>query len=386
MPSDPWSKWTMSGISLGLCNELQQRNLLYGAIHPGALSTRHLRRPAIFYSQERLLQKLLSRYFPRQNDFEDEKKGIVGRVLKNCPDQTPVIYSFLTPEYDHSLPIKRYRFMDLSLLDAVKYDAYGHGGFSDEMLATAYEQQKRTMEEADGVITLSSYAADSLTRDFDYPREKITAIGAGPSVETTPNRVNDLDRYTDCRILFVGRDWERKNGKLLVEAFKIVKQVLSHAKLVIIGPDELPAECNGVAGIEWLGLLSKDKPEEKRQLQNQFANCSAFCMPSIAETWGLVYVEAAQAGLPIAGFQEWALPDIVANNKTGVLVQEKTSAALAEALLTILRNPEVALKMGNAAQQHIDNTLSWKHVADRLLFAVAPDLLSEPPVFLQTSD
>jgi glycosyltransferase involved in cell wall biosynthesis len=89
----------------------------------------------------------------------------------------------------------------------------------------------------------------------------------------------------------------------------------------------------------------------------------------------LVYVEAADSGLPVIGTDEWAMPDIVINGKTGVLTKERSPEALAEAMYLVLKNPDEAKKMGEAAMNHVEQVLDWPNVADRIIAAISPECL-----------
>ena len=98
-----------------------------------------------------------------------------------------------------------------------------------------------------------------------------------------------------------------------------------------------------------------------------------FCMVPECETWGIVYSEAANAGLPIVGVANWALPDIVRDGETGRLVPEKKADLLAGAIVELLQDPDRMERMGRAAHRHCEEVLNWPHVIARLGHAVWPD-------------
>ena len=140
----------------------------------------------------------------------------------------------------------------------------------------------------------------------------------------------------------MGRSWEKKGGPILLEAFKKLQDSnnTKHAKLSIVGPTIQPPDTVGVPGVEFLGRVSD------KDVASAFKNASMFCMAPDCETWGIVYVEAANAGLPIVGFNNWALPDIVRNGETGLLISERNSEALAIGLAKLISDPEKMLEMG----------------------------------------
>jgi len=364
-PDDPWDWWTNSGFSRMLCQHLRARGLLWGALSRHATSRAGLHGPIPLARLWRSVARRLGKG-PRRLFWDDESEGVIGQVLRELPPDTPVIYQYIFPKIDRSLPIKRYLFQDITVRDAVRTAAYGHGQMSPEQVEQKVAAQKRAIEEADGVLTFSTYAAESICNDYGYPPERVAAIGCGPV--RAPSRATEpsLARYSASRILFAGRDWQRKGGPILLEAYRIVRSRMPASTLTIIGPSTPPAD---EPGVRFLGLVSN------RRLRQEFAEASLFCMPSVCETWGIVYIDAAQAGLPVAGFRQWALPDIVADGNTGRLTDDATPEGLARVLLELLSDPQRMLQMGRAARQRVRCVLDWRHVIDRLLAPIMPEQL-----------
>ena len=379
--TDPWSVWSMSGITRLMCAELQRRGLLEGAIGVNGGCGRALRHPPP--SWKRLLHKLDARRRrgrARQR-WEHESEGRIGAALRRCPSGTAVVYCFVTPECDDELDVQRFRLLDLSLFDAVRHGAFGYAGLRDDQVAKRAEGQRAALATAEGVVTASTYAADSISRDFGYPREKITPIGFGPAVEVAPLGAWSDERYCSQRILFVGRDWERKNGPLLLDAFRDVRRSFPRATLVVGGPPSLPTD---EPGVEFHPPIDKGTRAGRRKLAALYASSSLFCMPSECEPWGLVYVEAQQHEAPVVGFHRWALPDIVEDGVTGLLTRDYTANGLAEILRTALSDPHRLAIMGRAATERVRRVLDWPHVVDRLLYRVLPDALEgREPVWMQ---
>lgn len=373
MNGPPWSTWTMSGVSRGVCGALLQRGVLYGAISHRCPSKRNFRKPSIFYKWAEKFQQLKDRLVKREpKPWVSESSGGLAALLGKAPESTAVVYTYVNPDFEPAMNLRRFRWIGISLLDAARHQAYGHENLDEKSLQEKFQKQYQTIHQSEGIFTHSSYGADSIARDFDYPREKIFPIGAGASLQFKYGKENSVERYRRANILFIGRDWERKGGPLAYSAFLLLREKIPHATLTIVGPTEQPVFGNGII---FEGFLRKHKYFERRKLKKLYRNASLFCTPSVCETWGLVYVEAAASGLPVAGTDEWAMPDIVLNGKTGVLVKERSAEKLAEAMYQILKSPQEAKKMGDAAMEYVDQVLDWPNVADRMMAAVSPDLL-----------
>lgn len=371
--SDPWSPWCLSGISRLICMELLRRGLLFGAIGLDAKSTAFLKGTPRWAGY---LRSVGSKIGLMRNDVkcDSEKHGVLSKVLGKCPDGTVVIYALPTPEVDSSLPIRRYRWMDLSPVDASELGVFGHAGKTKEQIQSKLETQRRFLSACDGVVSLSTTAADHIARDLDYPRSLITPIGAGEALGFSPKPSFDIERYSRGRVLFIGRDWHRKRGPMLVEAMQIVRRILPDAMVTVLGPPEPP---KNVQGIDYMRPLDKTNPQDRIKIEELYNSSSVFCMPSLCEPWGLVYVEAQMAGLPIAGFRNWAMPDIVSDGETGMLTDDESPQGLGKILLDLLSQPARLQSMGCAAVKRVQDILSWDKVVDRLLYRVAPEALGD---------
>ena len=381
MNGPPWSEWTMSGVSKGVCEALLAKGVLYGAVSHHCKSQRHFDQPAGFYKLEEYLQQVKDYFFsPSAEQWQSESSPALSAIIDAAPSSTALIYTYVNPEYSADKQLRRFRWIGISILDAVKHQSYGYRELDKNELKHRYQQQYETIHRSQAIFTHSSYGADSIARDFSYPREKIFPIGAGASIQFPEMKDTSIERYARANILFIGRDWERKGGPLVHQAFLLLKKKIPHATLTIVGPTVQPVFGDGII---FKGFLRKNKFFERRKIKKLYLEASLFCTPSVCETWGLVYVEAAASGLPIVGTDEWAMPDIVVSGKTGLLIHERTPDALSNAMYQVLSDPHSAKTMGEAAITHVDSVLDWPHVADRIIAVACPEALKgRTPVWL----
>ena len=93
-------------------------------------------------------------------------------------------------------------------------------------------------------------------------------------------------------------------------------------------------------------------------------------MPSLAEPYGLALVEAMGHGLPCVGTTVGAMPEIVLEGETGLLVPPGAVEPLAAALVDLLGNPSRARSMGRSARVRVEQELSWDAVVERMMPAL----------------
>jgi glycogen synthase len=205
----------------------------------------------------------------------------------------------------------------------------------------------------------SVWARESLRVDYGLPAERIATVGFG-----TNHRVPQTTRdWSTPRFLFVGIDWERKGGPQLLRAFARLREVHPDATLDVVGGHP-PIEQPGVRGH---GVLSQSRAGERDRVLELFARATCLAVPSSIEPFGIVYVEAGNAGIPsIAGAQGGAR-DAVGDGGV-VLVEPNDEDGLLAAMLH-LADPEHARATGAAAREH-SALYTWPKVAERLLRAL----------------
>jgi glycosyltransferase involved in cell wall biosynthesis len=209
------------------------------------------------------------------------------------------------------------------------------------------------------------WTADSLAGDYDVGRERIAVVGFGANHRA----IEALRDWHAPRFLFVGIDWERKGGPLLLRAFERLRSTIPTARLDVIGGHP-PLQQEGVT---FHGVLSQKVEREREVVLELFSRATCFAMPSQVEPFGIVHVEAAAAGIPSIGSSIGGPRDVIGPDG-GVVVAPDDEDALLAAMLR-LADPETARRMGDAARER-SALYTWPKVAERLLRALglgAPD-------------
>src|SRR5262249_16780525 len=104
--------------------------------------------------------------------------------------------------------------------------------------------------EARHIFTMSKPAATSLRTFYGVPDERITVVGGGVNFDSLPQRLLPANGHGPV-ILFVGREYLRKGGDVLLAAFKLVRERIPEARLRIMGT----SEPSGEPGVEVCGLV-----------------------------------------------------------------------------------------------------------------------------------
>ena len=206
---------------------------------------------------------------------------------------------------------------------------------------------KRYINKADAISSNSSYTA-SLIKNFRADVEVIPDANFFPNA--TPKFSEPLNN-TPKKILFVGRIVERKGVEYLVRAMpKILSRI--DAELIVVGSGAILDELKSLAKkigvgekVHFTGLVSAEEKER------YYKTCDVFVLPACfdrhgdTEGLGVVLLEALAYGKPVIASNVGGIPDIVKDEKTGLLVPEKDPDALADAIVRILTDKELYIKL-----------------------------------------
>lgn len=219
-------------------------------------------------------------------------------------------------------------------------------------------RQRASYEGARACLTLSQWAADSIVSEYGVDPAKVRAVGAGRNLDPQPAP----REWSPPRFLFVGFDWGRKNGDAVLRAFRRLREEVPEAQLSLVGHHPPLSQ----AGVSGHGPLALGDPEQRRRLEREFETATCFVMPSKIEPYGIVYREAAAAGIPSIGTTAGGAPDAVGAN--GVCVDPGDDDALFREMRKY-SDPRVAQAAGAAAAENRDET-TWRVVAERSLEAL----------------
>src|SRR5262249_34051232 len=113
--------------------------------------------------------------------------------------------------------------------------------------------------------------------------------------------------------------------------------------------------------VEWMGDVSLGA------LASEYSRADIFCLPSVQEGFGIVFLEAMAAGKAIVAARAAAIPEVV---RHGILVEPEDDEALAKGILDLYRNPDLRESLGAAGARYVEK-FDMCEVASRFLAEVA---------------
>ena len=212
----------------------------------------------------------------------------------------------------------------------------------------AFADEVTAVTGTDTVVVHNGLDVDRFVQSLDRTRDPLAPIG-------------------DRRFVLSVATFERKKGlDVLVRAFADVKRACPGLALVLAGrPAEATAELRSLTsalGLDDDVFLFESVPHA--EVSHFFDRAAVFCLPSRAESFGIVLLEAGAFRLPVVATDVGGIPEILEDGQTGLLVPPDDPSALADALLRVLTNDDFARSAGRRLHDRVLTDFSWRRAYD----------------------
>ena len=264
-----------------------------------------------------------------------------------------------------------------------------------EQLGSGYAMsswmEQTAILDADAVIAVSQGTKADILRAYPaIDPDRIRVIYNGIDLDEyqktsansalTENGVDPAQPY----VLFVGRITRQKGVTHLVDA-------IPH-----LPPDTQVVLCAGAPDTPEIAAEMREKVERARAVNPRviwiekmlprpaaiqlYSNCAVFCCPSVYEPFGIINLEAMACRAPVVASATGGILEVVVDGVTGYLVPfdqdpvtsfplhpEKFSRDLAGKISTLLADPELGRRFGDAGRKRVEETFSWRAIASRTI-------------------
>ncbi len=227
------------------------------------------------------------------------------------------------------------------------------------------------------VLTTSDYCRQRIGHHYGVPATRVRLVPEGIDLARWRRLLDAPGGPTPGAqtILCVARQYPRKHIADLLHAFAALRCNFPDAHLVIIGDGPEHLRLRALATELELGtavLLLGALPDDDAVVA-WYRRATIFCLPSVQEGFGIVFLEAMAAGLPIVATTAAAVPEVVPHGQAGTLVPPGDVPALSAALAELLARPALRTAYGAFGREYVCQ-YDWNRVADQFLSAVADQL------------
>ena len=211
-------------------------------------------------------------------------------------------------------------------------------------------------DQADAVFCQSDHELEHLAL-LGVARHRLVRAWLAPVAEPTGNGRRFRKRHglgERPLVLFIARKCRSKGFHVLREAMPAVLAAVPDACLIAIGPDgEPPYPPMPDSAYLDLGVASESEKADA------LAACDVFCMPSAAESFGIVYVEAWNAKKAVIGGPAPAVLELIDDGITGRTVQLQDAVAIAVIINDLLTNYYTRDALGQAGWEQTRSKYNW---------------------------
>jgi glycosyltransferase involved in cell wall biosynthesis len=215
---------------------------------------------------------------------------------------------------------------------------------------------RSTFRRAALCVGWSNWARRSFVSDYGVPEER-TALVA-PGVDLSRWQMPERPSETALpRLLFVGGDFDRKGGFLLLDAYR--SELRGRCELDLVTRDPIPEE----PGVRvHRGLTAGSAP-----LLELYRNASVFVLPTRGDCFSIASMEAMAMGLPVVVSAVGGISDIVEHERSGLLTEPGDARALTLALHALLGDAARRRAMGARGRKLVEERFDSEKTASSLL-------------------
>ena len=253
------------------------------------------------------------------------------------------------------------------------FEDYGTGkrvSYSIQQQAIAQEQVQ--YQQAERVIGMSRWAADSVVQDYGISPQKVHIIGAGANLDETrlSSSLTDVpadfhragDRFSPLRLGFIGKDWKRKGLHYILEVADCLHQRQIPVEVVVIGAtaDQLPPHPR----LRSLGFISK-----AIQMDQFVAAVRSFhfgCLFSSVEALGISNLECLRLGVPVLGRNIGGIPETIPGGLGHLFEVNDPPEKIANILAEYVMQPETYWALRQQVQAR-SQEVTWATTVQRFI-------------------
>lgn len=359
-------KWTWSGTTANIVSALEAAGV---SVTDHAISVGKPRRLA--YEAAGRLLGLGSRQLERVGPWRQYLRRAASAAVSATAAQTVLHFGSSHLPLITSRPGQRHYLVtdyNLHLLLTKGVLAQQAGGrYKRKVLAT----ERQIAAQIDGIFTISDFVREDWLEEYGLPEAKVTTIGTGLGQPVMlDGQVKD---YAAGHLLYIGRhSFDIKGGELLLPAFEHALRQRPDLKLVIIGDAADPKLARHLPAVRANPAIEFHQSGTPHFV-DLVRGAALYVAPAPAEPWGLVYLETMMCETPVLALDRNAMRQLTDGGRLGFLVREASPAAVGDAIVAAMRNPERLRRMGEEGRAFVEANFTWHNVARTMIDRIAAD-------------
>ncbi len=247
-------------------------------------------------------------------------------------------------------------------LDAVFHtffdNTFAWNKFRQSDLERIFKAEAHFLEQASAVFFESAWGLDKARQAYDLQHKHYHVAGRGGGLELPHS-----DQWKGgLNVLTIAKNFAQKGGDIVLEAFRILKPRYPQLCWHVIGgpPEGIKAP---LPGMVCHGMLNTGNPGDLARYRDLLSQAFLLLHPTREDTSPLVITEAASFGCPAIAVKQFAIPELVVEGGTGILLDSPVQAIeLAEAVAGLIESRDVYRAMRHQAFAHAKKSSDWNSI------------------------
>ena len=210
---------------------------------------------------------------------------------------------------------------------------------------------------ANKIIVFSKYSKRNINLKYGIKNNNIKVVYYGVDPRFFDTKIDNSQKNN---LLFCGRLVEQKGLDILLKTLSNLRRHYKDLTLNVIGDGQYKKSYIQLAqklGVE--DIVNFHGYVHLPNLVEYYKRANIFVLPSRSESFGIVLAEAMACGLPIVATNVGAIPEVVKNGETGILVKPEDPSSLSIAISKLLDNPKRRKKMGKRGIKTAKEKFNW---------------------------
>lgn len=233
-------------------------------------------------------------------------------------------------------------------------DFYGY-----EAHAEAYQKERAAYDAASLVLFSSEFMLETALSEFGAMyAPKMVALPWGANLDSFPTVPPQKPPLSPLRLLFIGKDWVRKGGDVVIEVLRELRRRDIAAELHLVGTKA--GEATMIENVIDYGYLNKNNRKDRLVLENLLRNSHFFVLPTRADCTPMVVAEANSYGIPVLITAVGGIPSLMQSGKNGEMLGPEASASdYADRLMALSESRDRYEALSRDSFEHFKRNLTW---------------------------
>jgi glycosyltransferase involved in cell wall biosynthesis len=283
------------------------------------------------------------------------------RIIRNLKSDILHLQDSVNPWFDLIAASRDLPPMVITVHDATRHPGENRGEWFTGQL------RKRLLLRARAVIVHASTQRDLLCSRWGIRRDRVHVVQHGEMGSlyrrATTGHPGEIVQRNPESVLFFGRVLPYKGLGILIDAMKIVRESIPHARLIIAGRGGQAAG-SPLVGKEktWIEIIDRFIPQA--EVVGLFSRAGMAVLPYVEASQSGVASLAMGLGTPVIASAIGGLEELIMDGVDGILVPPNDPAALALAIMRLMRDENLPQRLSSAALMRSHSDLAWSSIAD----------------------